>query len=50
MKRKGHLSFSWICQEGDWIVGQNVCQNREFYVASEIISTAGQDQKDWREK
>jgi hypothetical protein len=45
LKHNCHLTFSWICQEGNGIVGQKQCQNREFYGASGIISTARQDQK-----
>jgi hypothetical protein len=48
-KHNGHLTFGWICQELDRTVGQKVCQNRGFYVASGIISTAGEDQK-WHGK
>jgi hypothetical protein len=48
-KHNGHLTFGWICQELDRTVGQKVSQNRGFYVASGIISTAGEDQK-WHGK
>ena len=49
-EHNGHLTSSWICQQGGRSVGQKECQNCEFYVASGIISTTGQDQKKFEGK